>query len=69
MRRLALLGLAALALAGCGGGDEGAMSPGAGTTTSTQAGGIVALDNVLALASDFRADEGKTRVLLVFSPT
>ena len=66
MRRAALLALAALALAGCGGG-EGAMSP--GTTTSARDGGIVELDNVLGLASDFRADEGKTRVLLVFSPT
>ena len=68
MRRLALVGLAALALAGCGGGsDEGAM--GAKAPTTAQAGGIVELDNVLALAADFRKDEGRTRVLLVFSPT
>jgi ABC-type glycerol-3-phosphate transport system substrate-binding protein len=66
--RLAALALAALALAGCGGGgDETALS----SDTSTQAtpGAIVDLENVLGLAADFRADEGKTRVLLVFSPT
>ena len=63
MRRLAPLLLAAFALAGCGGGDDQA-------PVQAEAGdAIVELDNVLALASDFRADEGKTRVLLLFSPT
>ena len=67
MKRLALVGLAALALAGCG-GEDASMSP-APATTAERDGGIVELENVLGLAADFRADEGKTRVLLLFSPT
>ena len=64
MRRLAPVLLVALALAGCGGGADDA------APAQVKAGdAIVELDNVLALASDFRADEGKTRVLLLFSPT
>jgi hypothetical protein len=66
VKRLALLGLAALALAGCG-GEDASMSP--ATTTGAREGGIVELENVLGLAADFRADDGKTRVLLLFSPT
>ena len=65
MKRLAPLLLAVLALAGCGGGDGDDEAP-----VQAEAGNaIVELDNVLGLASDFRADEGKTRVLLLFSPT
>jgi hypothetical protein len=56
VRRAALL-LAAIVVAGCGGGE----------TTST--GGVEELDNVLALRSDFEADAGKTRLLVLFSPT
>ena len=65
MRRAALL-LAALALAlpltGCG-GDESA-APEAGST-----GAVTDLANVLQLRSDFEADAGKTRVIVLFSPT
>ncbi|HEY7793614.1 MAG TPA: hypothetical protein VIA10_06390 [Gaiellaceae bacterium] len=59
MRRAALL-LVAIVLAGCGGGraDE-----------STSTGGVRELDNVLALRSDFEADRGKTRLLILLSPT
>lgn len=74
MKRLALL-LAALALAACGGDDEEAAPPAttapAATTaeTAAPADGVEELDNVLALRSDFEADAGKTRVILLLSPT
>ncbi len=64
--RAGLLLLAALALAGCGGGDE-TVAP--GTQPAAAADGIEDLDNVLALRADFEADAGKTRVLLLLSPT
>ena len=61
VRKAALLVLL-LALAGCG-----------GTGTSEQAAppadGVQELANVLQLRSDFEADVGKTRLLLLFSPT
>jgi hypothetical protein len=50
-----------LALAGCGGSDE--------RESAAPADGVRELDNVLALRSDFEADAGKTRLLLLFSPT
>ena len=59
--RRAILLLLLLALAGCGGSD--------GTETAAPAGAVRELDNVLALRSDFEADTGKTRLLLLFSPT
>ena len=62
MRRVALLVLAVLALAGCG-GDETA------TPEAAPEGGIQELANVLDLRADFEADAGKPRVLLLFSPT
>ena len=63
MRRAALLlFLLVLALAGCG-GDETAI-PEAGST-----GAVAELENVLQLRSDFEADAGKTRAILLFSPT
>ena len=62
--RAALLLLVALGLAGCGGGDE-ATAP----ATTAGAGGVQSLDNVLQLRSDFEADRGKTRLLVLFSPT
>ena len=50
-----------LALAGCGGGSsEKAAAP---------ADGVQELANVLQLRSDFETDAGKTRLLLLFSPT
>ena len=61
MRR-AVLVLLLLALAGCGGGDDGEQS-------AAPADGVRELENVLALRSDFEADAGKTRLLLLFSPT
>ena len=66
MRRLAVLLLALAALAGCGGGDDETSPP---TSTVTPAGGVKTLDNVLALRSDFEADAGKTRVIMLLSPT
>jgi len=79
MRRLAVLLLGLIALAGCGGGDETAASK---ETTANQtttergvppeaspAGSVEELTNVLQLRSDFEADAGKTRVILLFSPT
>jgi hypothetical protein len=51
-----------LALAGCGGADtsEQAAAP---------ADGVQELANVLQLRSDFEAGAGKTRLLVLFSPT
>ena len=65
IRRTAALVVAALALAGCGGSGESAAE---GTTTSAE-GGVRELANILDLRSDFETDAGKTRVILLFSPT
>ena len=64
MKRAALL-LVALALAGCGGDDSNQ----AASTTAAAADGVEELGNVLDLRADFEADEGKTRVVILFSPT
>jgi len=61
-RGVAVLLLAALALAGCG-GDETA------TPEATAADGVQELANVLDLRADFEADAGKPRVLFLLSPT
>ena len=63
MRRLALLLLASVVLAGCG-GDEETAAP-----EATAADGVEELANVLELRADFEADAGKTRVIVLLSPT
>jgi hypothetical protein len=50
-----------LAAAGCGGE--------ASSTQPEPTAGVQELENVLALRADFEADAGKTRVILLFSPT
>ncbi len=65
MIRAAVLLLAVLALAGCGGDEAGAPE----TQPPATADGIEDLDNVLALRSDFEADAGKTRLIVLLSPT
>jgi len=61
MRRAALL-LAMLALAGCGGAETAAPE-------AAPASDVNELSNILELRSDFEADAGKTRVILLLSPT
>jgi hypothetical protein len=57
--RSAALLLAAIVVAGCGGEQE----------QKANTGGVRQLDNVLELRSDFEADRGKTRLLVLLSPT
>ena len=64
MIRGGLLLLMLLALAGCGGGDDEAAPPTAGQDEAVQE-----LANVLQLRSDFEADAGKTRLIVLLSPT
>ena len=61
MLRTGLAILAAFVVAGCGGSSD------APTTASRTP--VNDLENVLRLRADFEADAGKTRVLLLFSPT
>ena len=63
MLRVVLLLLVALVVAGCGGDDDTA------APETAPADGVAELENVLALRSDFEADKGKTRLLILFSPT
>jgi hypothetical protein len=64
VRRAGLLLAAALALAvaGCGGGGDGQAAPAAG-------GDVEELGNVLDLRADFEEDAGKTRLIVLLSPT
>jgi predicted small lipoprotein YifL len=75
VRRVGLLA-ALLALAGCGGSDPATVEPAATSAPeasspapAAETGEIRDLANVLALRSDFEADAGKQRVLLLLSPT
>ena len=65
MRRLASLFalFALLALTGCGSSEQKPAAP------AIESRGIQDLDNVLALRSAFEADAGKTRVIILLSPT
>ena len=68
MRRAGLMLLALLALlalAGCGGGDDTA----APAPEAAPAAPVEELANVLGLRADFEADAGKTRVIVLLSPT
>ena len=69
MRRVALLLLALLALAGCGGDETAAPESETAAPESAPAKGVEELANVLQLRSDFEADAGKTRVIVLLSPT
>ena len=60
--RNAVLLLLLLAAAGCGGGEASPRQP-------EPTAGVQELENVLALRADFEADAGKTRVILLLSPT
>ena len=64
-RSTALLVFAVVALAGCGGGAEREDPPLQGTPREA----VTELDNVLQLRGDFEAGKGKTRLLVLFSPT
>ena len=52
-----------LALAGCGGGGDSSEQ------AAAPADDVQELANVLQLRSDFEADAGKTRVIVLLSPT
>jgi hypothetical protein len=63
VRLFALLLLGGLVLAGCGGGGDA-------TAPETAAPrDVKELANVLDLRSDFERDAGKTRLVVLFSPT
>ncbi len=62
MLRVALLALAVLALAGCG-GDEAA------APEASSGGDVQELANVLDLRAAFEADAGKPRAIVLLSPT
>ena len=64
MLRLLALALVGGLLSACGGESAETASPGAARQDP-----VTDLENVLRLRADFEADAGKTRVLLLFSPT
>ena len=62
--RLLALALVGALLAACGGESTETAAPEPG-----QQDAVIDLENVLRLRADFEADAGKTRVLLLLSPT
>jgi hypothetical protein len=66
VRSLALVLLAAAVLAGCGGTSVEREEP---PLQPPPKASVTELDNVLQLRSDFEADAGKTRVIVLLSPT
>jgi hypothetical protein len=71
-----LLGVMAIGIAGCGGSDGGGSPESASTapsaTESAQPGQSTALADIASvdqLRARFNTDEGKTRLLLLLSPT
>jgi hypothetical protein len=62
--RLAPLALSALLLSACGGGSSESATP-----EPSRSAGVRDLSNVLELRAAFEAGRGKTRLLVLFSPT
>jgi hypothetical protein len=58
--------LAAFALAGCG-GDDRAAAP--STSTGARPDALVDVQNVLDIRAAFEEDRGKTRLVMLLSPT
>jgi hypothetical protein len=68
--RLLALALVATSLTACGGGGSETAAPEpASQGVEGERERVTDLANVLQLRRDFEADAGKTRVLLLFSPT
>ena len=62
--RLLALALVGTLLSACGGGGGETAAP-----EPVQRDGVTDLANMLRLRADFEASAGRTRVLLLFSPT
>jgi len=62
-----LAGIVVLAAAGCGGGGSDSASPPEQASAARPA--LTDLKSVDTLKNDFNADAGRSRLLLIFSPT